>query len=55
MAALLLALLAGVAAIYPEGHFDRAHKMTTANFDEIVQTEVDAGKTLFVRWVASAG
>lgn len=53
MAAALVAALA--LAIYPEGHFDRVTKLTQANFDDVVKREVDAGKTLFVRWIASAG
>ena len=47
-----VALLAG---IYPEGHFDKVHKCTESNFDDLVKTSVDAGKTLFVRWIASEG
>jgi hypothetical protein len=42
-------------AIYPEGHFEKVTKCTTANFDEFVKTGVDAGKTVFVRWIASEG
>jgi len=54
MAALTLtaALLAG---IYPEGHFDRVTKLTTSNFESTVTSTVDAGKSLFVRWIASEG
>ena len=47
-----VALLAG---IYPEGHFDKVHKCTESNFDDLIKTSVDAGKTLFVRWIASEG
>jgi len=42
-------------AIYPEGHFDKVHKCTESNFDDLIKTSVDAGKTLFVRWIASEG
>jgi len=31
------------------------HKCTESNFDDLVKTSVDAGKTLFVRWIASEG
>ena len=48
--ALLLA-----AGIYPEGHWKHATKLTTANFEGFVASQVDAGKTLFVRWIASEG
>ena len=50
-----VALLAQRAGIYPEGHFDKVHKCTESNFDDLVKTSVDAGKTLFVRWIASEG
>ena len=40
---------------YPEGHFDHVHKATQANFEDLIKKEVDAGKTLFVRWIASTG
>ena len=39
----------------PEGHFDKVHKCTQGNFDALVKEQVDAGKTLFVRWIASEG
>ena len=55
VATTLMGLATLGAAIYPDGHFDVSHKMTVANFDDIVKKEVDAGKTLFVRWIASAG
>ena len=50
-----LALTVALCAIYPENHFDKVHKVTQANFDGIIKQEVDAGKTLFVRWIASPG
>ena len=50
-----MAVLALSAGIYPEGHFDRVTKVTTATADEFVKGGVDAGKTVFVRWIASAG
>jgi len=42
-------------AIYPDDHWSRVHQLTVDNFDDIVKQEVDAGKTLMVRWIASAG
>ena len=53
-----LVALSGVSAalgIYPDAHFDHVTKLTTANFDSVVKAEVDAGRTFFVRWIASAG
>jgi hypothetical protein len=41
--------------IYPDGHFDHVTKMTESNFEGVVKDKVDAGKTLFVRWIASEG
>jgi len=43
------------ASIYPDGHFDYVTKMTEDIFETEVKKEVDAGKTLFVRWIASEG
>jgi len=54
LAALTVGLLA-TAGIYPDGHFDSVFKATTDNFEAHVKQEVDAGKTLFVRWIASEG
>jgi len=54
MGALALVGFAG-AGIYPDGHFDHVTKMTEATFEDVVKKEVDAGKTLFVRWIASEG
>jgi len=62
-AAVVLAALPGdqgVAAaagdvFYPDGHWDRVTQLTTDNFADVVKTTVDAGKTLFVRWIASQG
>lgn len=42
-------------AIYPAGHWDHATKLTPSNFEPFVKENVDAGKTLIVRWIASAG
>jgi hypothetical protein len=48
-------LVTAGASIYPDGHWTRSTKMTVDTFDEVVKTEVDAGRTLFVRWIASEG
>ena len=53
MALLLTAALLG--SIYPEGHFDTVTKLTKANIDATIKEQVDAGKTLFVRFIASEG
>jgi len=43
------------ADIYPDDHWKYSEKLTTSNFDEVVKSNVDNGKTLFVRWIASSG
>lgn len=49
-------LLAGVArAIYPDDHWSYSTRLTESNFADKVQEEIDAGRTLFVRWIASPG
>jgi len=53
MAALGLSLLA--AGIYPSDHWDHSTRLTKANFVPFIKETVDAGKTVFVRWIASAG
>jgi len=54
--ALTFALATSVrAGIYPDGHWDTCTKITTSNADEFVKTNVDAGKTVFIRWIASEG
>ena len=44
-----------VQAIYPDNHFDYSIKWTQDNFESTIQSEIDAGKTVFVRWIASPG
>lgn len=52
----LAAALHAVAAIYPDDHWDYSTKLTDEKvFDDTIQQTIDAGKTLFVRWIASAG
>ena len=55
MLAAAVILAASTRAIYPDGHWDHATKLTEKNFEPFVKEQVDAGKTLFVRWIASAG
>ena len=55
MALVAVLALASSGGIYPDGHFGRVTKVTTSNADEFVKTNVDAGKTVFLRWIASEG
>jgi len=43
------------AGIYPDGHFDRSTELSTENADAFVKENVDKGKTVFIRWIASEG
>jgi hypothetical protein len=53
---LALTLLACASAIYPEDHWTYSTKINTREeLDALVQKETDSGKTLFIRWIASAG
>jgi len=53
----LFATLVGLAygGIYPEDHWSHATKLTTENADDFIKNGIDAGKTVFVRWIASEG
>lgn len=44
-----------VQAIYPDNHWSYSTKLTTTNFESTIRKEIDAGKTVFVRWIASPG
>ena len=46
-------LFTSVAAIYPDDLWSRSTKLTEDNFESVIQEEIDAGRTLFVRWIAS--
>jgi len=50
-----LLLLGAAQAIYPDGHWDYSKEMTVDNFKGHVLSEIEAGRTLFVRWIASPG
>jgi hypothetical protein len=50
-----LASLAVAAAIYPKDHWDYSTELGKDNFEEFVKTNVDTGKTVFVRFIASEG
>jgi len=52
---LLSALVVGVSAIYSDDHWSYSTKLTEDTFDSFIQEGIDAGKTVFVRWIASSG
>ena len=54
LAALLSATVAS-AGIYPPDHWTYSTKLTTDNYASKISNEIDAGKTVFVRWIASEG
>ena len=43
------------AGIYPDGHWDHSTELSTDNADSFVKENVDKGKTVFIRWIASEG
>jgi hypothetical protein len=40
--------------IYPDDHWNYATRLTEDNFESTLLAEIDAGRTMMVRWVASA-
>jgi hypothetical protein len=54
LAGATLASLA-VAAIYPDDHWGYSTELGPDNFETFVKDKVDAGKTVFVRFIASEG
>jgi hypothetical protein len=52
---LLAAAAVAQAGIYPDGHWDRSTELTEKNVDGFVKDNVDKGKTVFIRWIASEG
>jgi hypothetical protein len=40
--------------IYPDDHWSYSTRLTDDNFEATVSTAIDAGKTVMVRWIASA-
>ena len=53
--AALLVTVALLSSIYPDGHFQSVTKLTASNIDATIKSNIDAGKTLFVRFIASEG
>jgi hypothetical protein len=43
------------AGIYPDTHWDYATQMTKDNHKGVITDAINAGKTLFVRFIASEG
>ena len=50
-----LLLAAAAVAIYPDDLWDHSTKITKANVDTVIADTISAGKTLFVRFIASTG
>lgn len=54
MSLILLTKVADTGAIYPEDHWTYSTKISDEqHLHSLVQEEIDAGRTLFVRWIAS--
>jgi len=47
--------LAVAQGIYPDDHWNYSTELTPDNGDQFIKENVDAGKTVFVRWIASEG
>lgn len=41
------------AGIYPDGHWDYSTELSTDNAESFVKENVDAGRTVFIRWIPS--
>ena len=54
-AAALLLLIGVTNAIYPDDHWEYSNELTVDTFKPFVADEIEAGRTLFVRWIASEG
>lgn len=50
-----IAFVAIAYGIYPDKHWTFSTELTVDNFDSFVKDNVDAGKTVMVRWIASEG
>jgi len=52
---LFSATIPAIRAIYPDDHWMYSKKLTQSNFKDTIQAEIDSGRTMFVRWIASPG
>jgi hypothetical protein len=41
--------------IYPDNHWEHSTELKADTADDFVKTNVDAGKTVIIRWIASEG
>ena len=53
LSVVMLAAPALAAGIYPDDHWTYSTKLTKSNYAEKIQSEIDSGKTVFVRFIAS--
>ena len=51
--AVVASVAGNVAGIYPDDHWSYSTKLTTSNYADAIQAEIDNGKTVFVRFIAS--
>jgi len=53
---LIGAVVAGTAnSLFAEDHWTYSTDLTADTADEFVKSNVDAGKTVFIKWIASEG
>jgi hypothetical protein len=55
MAAVVLTSALLLGGIYPDTHWDYSTQMTKDNHQSVITDAISAGKTLFVRFIASEG
>lgn len=53
--AVMLAAASPALGIYPDDHWDYSTKLTMDNYKDVIQSTIDDGKTLMVRFIASPG
>jgi len=51
----VISLTVVAAGIYSDDHWTFSTKLTTDNYAETIQNQIDMGKTVFVRFIASEG
>jgi len=52
---LSVAIAASAGSFYSPGHWNYVKRLNSRNADSEIKQAVDAGKTMFVRWIHSTG
>jgi len=51
--AILLSVAAVAQGFYGPRHWENVKRLNSRNFEQFVRTEVDAGNTVYIRWIHS--